>query len=155
MLKTPFGNIKIYFDNRIQRNIKIVKGKKNCSLYPDVEDVYLLTYEYNTDKIKHTLKCVLDNTKEEGFAESGERLEAISFYINKGKITIGCESDFVTPEDYEFDYNGTYLENGLEIFIDSSTKSQKFIFAISWIIKCTDENDVQTWFASDPPIHQQ
>lgn len=153
MLKTPFGNIRIYFDNKIQKNINIVKGKKNCYLYPNVEYIYLLTYKYNTDQLKHTLKCVLDNPKEKGFVESGEHLDAISFYINNGKITIGCKSDFGMPENGGFDYDGTYLDNGLEIFIDSSTKSQNFIFAISWLIKCTDENDIQTWFASDPSIH--
>lgn len=153
MLSTPFGNIEIYFDNQIQKNIKIVKGEKNNSLYPDVKSIYLLGYLYHTDKKAHRLKCIL-NTKQKGIAESGEHFDAVSFYIQNGKITIGCKSDFGMPKEGGFDYDDTCIDNGIEIFIHSFTKEQYFIFAVSWLIVCTEKNEVQTYFASDPSIHE-
>ncbi len=154
MLKTPFGNIEIYFDNALQKKIKIEKGKQNHELYPEVAAVFLLRYFYQADQKAHTLKCVLD-TEQKGVIESGEHLDAISFYYNGGKMTIGCNSDFGVPAEGNFDFNGTYLDNGLVICMDSITKSQSFVFAVSWLQKCTDKNDIQTWFASAPTLHKQ
>ena len=81
-----------------------------------------------------------------------ERLEAIAFYEQGGKLTIGCEGWFGEPEEYGYDYDGSYLSNGLEIEITSHTKSKDFLFGVSWLDHCTDENEVQTWFAADPTI---
>lgn len=84
-----------------------------------------------------------------GDVESGERLEALSFYINGGKITIGCEYD-----DFEgiLDYGLSYISNGFEITIPAKAKKQTLHFGAAWLSKCTEDNDVQTWFAGDPTI---
>lgn len=153
MLTTPFGNIEIYFDEKIQENVTITKSKKNNDLYPDIECAYLISYEYFSDQKNHSLKCRLVGNAEEGFIESGERLEAISFHIKGGKITIGCEGEFGIPREPGYDYDGDYLDNGLEIIIEPSTKSRTFIFGVSWLTECTEKNDTQTWFASDPFTH--
>ena len=153
MLKTPYGNILISFDDK---NTDFIPKEipSDIKLCPDVCGVYLLVFDYISDNVNHSLKCYLE-TDAKGDVESGEHLDAISFYINEGKITIGCESDFGMPEEGGYDFDGTYLDNGLEINIEPSTQSRKFVFAVSWLLHCTEENDVQTWFASDPFTYRQ
>lgn len=155
MLSTPFGTIRIYFDSKITQDVKIRKSKKGQEqLYPDIECAYLLSFEYTADRKKHSFICSIDDTSAAGGIESGEHLEAISFYMGSGKLTIGCESDFGMPEEGRFDFDGAYLKNGFKIEIAPETKSRIFTFAVSWLLNVTNENDVQTWFASDPCIHR-
>ncbi len=150
MLKTKFGNIVIMLDGEIVPfSIFSIENKQ---LFPDVDGAFMLKYAYVCDGRAHTLRCFLDVCNVTGCPESGERLEAIAFYEQGGKLTIGCEGWFGYPEEYNYDYNGTYLGNGLEIEISPDTKSKDFLFGVAWLEHCTGENDVQTWFAADPTI---
>ena len=150
MLKTQFGNIVITFDGESVPFSVIPIA--NDHLFPDVNGAFVLKYTYVCDEKAHTLHCFLDACNMIGTPESGERLEAIAFYKQGGKLTIGCEGWFGYPEEYGYDYSGSYLVNGLEITITPHTKSREFIFCIAWLDHCTDENDAQTWLAADPTI---
>ena len=66
--------------------------------------------------------------------------------------SIGTEADFCEPRTFDYDYGGRNLPNGLEIEIDPQTKTQYFIFGIAWLKECSEEKDVQTWYAADPTI---
>lgn len=152
MLETPFGNINISFDDK-PIDFQIQKASPNKRLYPDITDVYLLTVLYGCDGRQHSLKCYIENCNIIGSPNSGELLEAISFYVDNGKIEIGCECEFNASEYRKQDFDGNYLNDGLEIMIMPSTHSQKFVFGVSWLNECTKQNEVQTWFASDPRMH--
>ena len=150
MLKTQFGNIVITFDGvSVPFSIIPISNKR---LFPDVDGAFMLKYLYAYDGKPHTLRCYLDMRNITGYSESGERLEAISFYEQDRKLTIGCEGWFGEPKEYGYDYDGSYLDNGLEIEITPHTKSKAFLFGVSWLVHCTDKNEVQTWFAADPTI---
>lgn len=155
MLKTPFGNVIVRFDGK-PVNITVQKSQNSREqLYPDIEYAYLISFEFISDNSEHRLTCTLDRDDVPGDIESGEHLDAIAFYIDNGKLTLGCQSDFGVDEYDIFDYNGDYLENGLEIYIFPSTKSQIFTFGVSWLLNVTHDNEVQTWFAADPSIHHK
>lgn len=154
MIETPFGNIDIFFDSKpasvITKKSRISKEK----LYPDIDYAYLISFKYISDNKEHLLTCTLNKNYSNGEIESGEHLEAKSFYVDGGKITLGCVGDFGMPEEGNLDYCGTYSENGLKIYIFPNTKSQMFTFGVSWLLNVTKDNDIQTWFASDPSTHQ-
>ena len=75
-----------------------------------------------------------------------------SIYREGGKLSIGVEAEFSNLPVYEYDYNGRNLRNGIEIEILPETETQYFIFGVAWLKKCSEENDMQTWFAADPTI---
>ena len=102
-------------------------------------ETYLLKYEFKKEKVdkinKHFLKCILETDFEyESYVESGERLEAISFEINNGKLTIATTSGLSMAESdgNNNDFDIKYLENGIEIVIFKETASQEFCFGISF-----------------------
>lgn len=145
---TPFGFIKLLLDGKEVsfRNESVdIKPK-----YPDIDGCQYISYDFKADGKNHTLSFIIDDISSSGDIESDEMLEAISFEKDGGKITLGCAASFGDPEDYNLDYDGSYIDNGIEIFITPKTKSKCFEFAVSWIqdLKGKDEN--QTWFASDP-----
>lgn len=150
MLHTPFGTIKLTFDGQPVSYVKA--AVKNKELFPDVDGAFIIRYAYLRDGKQHVLQCVLDLPGAAGATESGERLEAISFYEKEDKLTIGCEGWFGFHEIYKYDYDGSYLPNGLEIDILPQTKSRDFIFGVAWLNQNTEKKDVQTWFAADPTI---
>lgn len=147
---TPFGFVRLLLDGKEVsfRNQSI----DIQSDYPDVDGCHYITYEFKADGKAHTLQFVIEEVKSKGYIESGELLEAISFDENGGKITLGCSASFGDPEDYNLDYDGSYIENGIEILIDSKTKSKYFEFAISWIKNLNGKDENQTWFTADPSV---
>ena len=117
-------------------------------------ETYSLKYEFKKEKIdkinKHFLKCILEtNFEYEVYVETGERLEAISFEVNKGKLTIGTVSglSMVEVDGNNNDFDVKYLKNGIEIVIFKETASQEFCFGISFLENMNLENEVQTWLA--------
>lgn len=150
MLTTPFGNIRITLDEVPVSYI--AKPVENPRLFPDVNGAFLLKYDFIRDSKSHQLCCFLDNPFAIGGSESGERLEAISIYMEEGKLTIGCEADFCDPPDFHYDYTGTYLSSGIKLLIPPQMQSEPFLFGVSWLNHCTPEHDLQTWFAADPTI---
>ena len=147
-LSTPFGDIKLTLDGQ-EQSFKYAAIKPNQRLYPDLDGLYRLYYCFEPDGGSHELKLALTGCDEDGDIESGERLEAISFYSKGGKLTIGCEAEFGWDK---YDFDGTYDEDGVVLFFRKTTRQQTLCFGIAWLNTCTDKNDVQTWFGADPTI---
>ena len=123
-------------------------------------ETYLLKYEFKKEKVdkinKQFLKCILETDFEcQSYVESGERLEAISFEINNGKLTIGTASGLFMAEvdGNNNDFDVEYLENGIEIVIFEKTKNQIFSFGVSFLENVNVENEVQTWLTVDYAIN--
>ncbi|MEI5908918.1 hypothetical protein WAK64_17865 [Bacillus spongiae] len=155
MLETPLSHIKL-FVNEKEMDFTPIKLEKLDILCPNVNGRYLIQYEYKAEYINQTIKCCIPKINIEGDVESGERLEAISFYKNNSKLTIGAEGEFVDADpsyrDHYFSYNGDYLPNGIEYQTNKKTKDRIFQFGVSWIHPCTGDNDIQTWFGADPTL---
>ena len=84
MLKTPFGNIRMFMDKKeVEFNFSKIQNSKSFLK----TETYSLKYEFKKEKVdktsKHFLKCILEtNFEYEVYVETGERLEAISFLGN-------------------------------------------------------------------------
>lgn len=151
MLKTPFGNIRMFLDKKeIEFDFFKIQNSKSFLK----TETYLLKYEFKKEKVdkinKHFLKCILETDFEyESYVESGERLEAISFEINNGKLTIATTSGLSMAESdgNNNDFDIKYLENGIEIVIFKETASQEFCFGISFLGNMNLKNEIQTWLA--------
>lgn len=117
---------------------------RNKRLFPDVDGAYRLRFDFENDGADHVLDCILD-TSIPGGTDSGEDLEAVTFEIGAGRLTIGCKSWLNT------DYDGQYLSNGLRLLLTPRTKSRTISFGVSWMERC-GADDVQTWLAADPDI---
>lgn len=124
----------------------------NAELFPDVDEIQRLEYDYVSDGKPHTLSFVVKGENIKGTVESGEVLEAISFYQDKCKLTLGCVASFGDYKEYHLDYDGYYCDEGIVITILPETKSQVFKFGACWLSNYSDENDNQTWFGADPTI---
>lgn len=151
MLKTPFGNIRMFLDKKeVEFNFFKIQNSKSFLK----TETYSLKYEFKKEKIdkisKHFLKCILEtNFEYEAYVETGERLEAISFEVNKGKLTIGTVSglSMVEVDGNNNDFDVKYLKNGIEIVIFKETANQEFYFGISFLENMNLENEIQTWLA--------
>ena len=151
MLKTPFGNIRMFLDKKeVEFNFSKIQNSKSFLK----TETYSLKYEFKKEKVdkinKHFLKCILEtNFEYESYVETGERLEAISFEINEGKLTIGTVSglSMVEVDGNNNDFDVKYLKNGIEIVIFKETASQEFYFGISFLGNMNLENEIQTWLA--------
>ena len=147
MLMTPLGGIRLKFDNNdIEYNI--VKKEINHILYPDVNEVFRIKYQYTNDNMNHILKCYLDNDKMASYVEDGENYVSIGINSGSIKMNIGIEGDFGCPYVL-YDYSGSYTNSGIVIEISPNTKSQTFVFGVSWLNFSDTEKEIQTWFASD------
>ena len=157
LLVTPFGRVVLLYDGRpILYYPHEVVTDDHC---PDVNGRYKITFDYICDQGTHKLSCIVDIYGIDGVQverESGECLEALAFYIDDKKMTIGVYGeepgyvDGVINREHDFGYDVAYVDTGLVYEIKSSTESGAFVFGISWIYPCTEENDHQTWFAADP-----
>lgn len=148
-LTTPFGDVKLFVDGE-ERPFRYHAIDKDSRLFPDVDGVEQISVKFEPDGKKHTLCLKLSDCGVGGEIEGGECLEALSFYCGEGKITLGCRASFGACEEYDLDYDGNYYPDGVEICILPNTKTDEYYFGVCWINKCTDENDVQTWFGADP-----
>jgi len=157
ILMTPFGIVFLLFDGYpiASRAIELERDA-HC---PDVNGRYKIVFDYLSDNDSHSLSCIIEADDMSGIKserESGESLEALSFSINDFKMTIGAygeESSYVNGtscQDHDFDYDILYHGNGLAYEILPTTKSNTFIFGISWILSSAKENSSQTWYAADP-----
>lgn len=147
-LNTPFGKVTATFDGKpISFEYLCIDPDKR--LFPDVDGAYRIKIDYVSDGREHTLLFLLSDCESDGEPETGERLEAVSFYPRDGKITLGCYASFGDYKDYPFDFDGTLRKNGIEISVLPETKTRTMLFGVSWVEHCTEENDVQTWFGAD------
>lgn len=149
MLLTPLGAIKLFVNDE---EVEFTAIKLDVELHClDVIGRYLIQYEYNSEIKNQEIKCCIPSMDVRGYIESGERLEAISFYKNDIKLTIGVEGEFTDFPKY-IDYSGGYLSNGIKYVTNHSTADRNFSFGICWIQPLTEENDIQTWFGADPSL---
>lgn len=151
MLLTPLGAIKLFVnEEEMGFTAKKLNLDRRC---PDVNGRYLIQYDYKSEIKNQVIKCCIPSIDVKGDIESGEKLEAISFYQNDIKLTIGVEGEF-TEFPRDIDYSGDYLSNGIQYETYYTTANRKFYFGVCWIHPLTEENDVQTWFGADPTLMQ-
>ena len=158
MLLTPLGKVVIYYDD-----VEIVPAMEKIEngRFSDVT-TYHLKYNYISDNAQHTLQCKLQNPFIEGFAESGERLESIAFESSNPlvRLSIGIDGEFL-PHcvdngklqpcfDYDYQYEGLVLKNGLEIDIKNTDPSREYVFSVAWLFDYNDETAHKTWLMADP-----
>lgn len=151
LLNTPFGNVRLLVDEKPML-YKIEQFSLVSTLFPDIQARFKISFDYDQKKPAKSIKCFIENTSADTWIESGERLEAIAFYNDSTKLTLGVNCSFGDAKRYDFDFDGQYIKDGIECLLSETTVSQLFVFAISWIDPLTENNDVQTWYASDPSI---
>lgn len=134
MLLTPLGPI-VIFSNELEIAYSFQTLPNVTSHFPDVSSRFSI--KINAFKETVTIRCVLENKSIIGHPETGENFEAISFYKEDFKLTIGVTADFLKQE-------GRLLENGIEIITTSPIE-----IGVCWIQPVTDANDVQTFFGAD------
>jgi len=156
-LLTPIGKITVLFDGApIPYSAIEVPKDRTC---PDVIGRFRIDFPYESDCAEHSLFCIVNlasPTQTKIGAESGERLEALAFYLDGVKLTLGAEGEEplydgerpISP--YGYDYDISYLSNGLTYNIFPKTKSQTFTFGVSWMIPRIEGDDCQTWYGADP-----
>lgn len=151
MLITPLGHIKLYVnDNEVPFVAKKLENNHQC---PDVSGRFIIEYPFKKEYKSQIIKCCIPLLHENGKIESGERLEAITFYKDKLKMTIAVEAAF---EQFKMDdYSGHYTNNGIAYETLDSTMDRTFQFGVCWIDPCTPENEHQTWFGADPSINER
>ena len=147
MLKTPFGEIKI-FKNR--KEIEYV-----AELYTvDIDEVkenhlagcYRITIDFEEND---TIICQLfsDNSLIglKSACETGEDYICCHIEKDNTKLTIGTVD---TINNMEF--VGLCLQNGLILPNLPKGKTKNVVFGISWVNDLSGECDVRTYLASDP-----
>lgn len=154
-LSTPFGEISILIDDiEIEYSFKKLKAFKNCL---NVDGRYIIEIDFKPDGKEHNISCVFEmglKDMETDF-ESGENLECQAFCFNDIKMSIGLEGDnWYDPDtnkrESNFDFDVDYLNNGMAYLILPFTKTEKYLFGLSWIQPYNEKNDAQTWFGADP-----
>lgn len=150
MLLTPLGNIKVLVNNE---EVEFTASKLGDLHFPspDLKGRFLIEYDYKNALKNQTIKCCIPSIEVEGEVESGEKLEAISFYKEDIKLTIGVDCEF-TDYPKDIDFSGEYLRDGIQYKTFPTTADKKFRFGVCWIQPCTEENDHQTWFGADPGL---
>ena len=151
MLNTPLGKILLLVDGKAVL-YKVEQLNPVAALFPDIQARFKIRFDYDQNHPAKSIQCLVEDASVRGGSETGECLEAISFYQANLKLTLGVRGSFGDAADYGFDFDGQHLERGIECLLNERTASQPFVFAVSWIDPVTDENDVQTWYASDPAI---
>lgn len=154
MLITPLGEIELSIDG-----IPVFYVPKECKCdrtCVDLDGRYRIDITYAPDGEKHTIACGIKNyiPSWEDEIESGERLELKSFHKGKVKLSIGAEGDAGYDSNdiriASFDYDNEYLDNGLQYVILPETKTTHYVFAVAWLSKASQDNEVQTWYGADP-----
>ena len=153
-LSTPFGEITILIDGKPVL-YSAQKGRNMDELCPHVLGRYQIAVQFIPDGEKHTIACIFkSDCLYDRSPESGERLECQSFYNDhRFKMSIGLVSD-------EYDYGADYLENGMAFLIDANTRTERYVFGISWIdnvgrdgqMDDDGDRDVETWYGADPSL---
>ena len=112
MLDTPFGPVRVFINSF--KPLPIMNHH-----FPNVDGRYQLIVEGL--KKTSTVRCTIPTYTNTAHPETGENLEAVSFYQNGSKLTLGIQADFEKQR-------GKLLSNGLEIITNEPVK-----FSICWI----------------------
>lgn len=144
MITTPIGKISITLNGEPVNYVfsHLEKSRRNFNV--DGRFKIELETRESGEKI---VECILDIGEEEiqGYSESGEELELISFQQGNTKLSIGTIGD-ISGIKYE------YESDRLRLKIDEKVVIDKIVFYIAWIMMCTEMNDIHTWFAADPTL---
>lgn len=165
-LNTPLGRILVFIDdNSVEYNaVKLEPLQKVCR---DVKGRYYIKIHFTPDGKEHEIKCILEDTKDIKAAIESDRLECQGFYNKeRWKLSMGIESDAGYLSSgrrvSDYDYDGVYLKNGMSFIILPNTKTEDYVFGISWIDnvgyydEINNENrDNQTWFGADPTYYDR
>lgn len=90
MLLTPLGAVKLIVNGE-EIDFTAIKTD-NLKLYcPNLNGRFLIQYDYKSEFNDQEIKCRIPSINVKREIESGERYEAISFYKNDIKLTIGVE----------------------------------------------------------------
>ena len=134
MLDTPFGTVRVFI-NDIETAYTFKPLPIMNHHFPDIDGRYKIIVNGYTEI--STIRCIIPTYTKMAHPETGESLEAVSFYQNGLKLTLGIQADFEKQ-------SGKLLSNGLEI-----TTNEPVNFIVCWINDVTKENDHQTWFGAD------
>ncbi len=157
-MRTPFGEISILLDGKKYDFFIVAPHKVRKGRCKDLLGCYRIAVNVEPDGEEHEVKCIIpDIVYETRSIESGEDLECVSFYDEKGmKLSIGVEGEKgVLPDGRRFstkyDYRVDYLENGMSYILDKDSFDNRYTFGIAWIDEVTGnaERDIQTWFGAD------
>lgn len=134
MLRTPLGNIVINVNGqRVHYEThKLMNNRQTC---PDVNGRFIVQIDLDVPCAE--VNCILDGDFDYSDIESGEHLEALSFYTNDTKLTIGVEADFTVQQ-------GGYLANGIMLQAAGTIS-----FGVCWLTPYSEVNEVQTWYGAD------
>lgn len=144
MIKSPVGEIVIMRNGEMVDYIS-VPLKKSGKNYT-VDERYKIELEIQ-EAGGNIVECILamDEAEFQGYSESGEELEMISFQQGDIKLSIGTKGD-ISGYSYE------YEPDRLRLKINEKTSINRIVFYVAWITKYSDSNDIYTWFAADPTI---
>ena len=77
-------------------------------------------------------------------------------------IGLECEAGYIDGgrATNEYDYDADYLENGMSFLIDANTRTERYVFGVSWIdnvgwddpIGDSNDRDAETWYGADPTL---
>jgi len=158
---SPLGEICVIIDGKkVTYDYFRLQLDKCCEA---VSKRYRIVVNFEPTGSKHQIACCFeapDNQAYEQSSEPGERLECNSFYVGNVKLSIGIESDagYLNEErisDAGYDYDSEYLKNGIAYVTLPGTKTNMYVFGISWNENNTMETDVQTWYGADPTMPWQ
>ena len=147
---TPFGKILMFLDGRevayTARAVDLTGNEYAARAFPNVRDVYLLTYRHTPNGQPHTLTCRPENP-EGGDPECGERLEMTTYDTSFGRLSLGVEYDFERPGD---DYRAEAGARELRVDILPTAPAMDIIIGAAWQWGAQDMDSVETWLAGDP-----
>lgn len=152
LLLTPFGPRTITLDGQPVESSPVRLDPMHPQA-PDVTERFLIRVPVTLDGRPHQLTARIalspDNLIEVG-PESGERLEALAFHHAHAKLTLGLHGE--VGDSDQFDYDVSYLADGLSYEVFPDTTTSEFWFGVAWLLEPTDDNQHQTWFAADPGL---
>lgn len=134
MLITPFGTIRVFVNNT--ETSYTYEPLPTNHRFPDVDGRYQINIGSHTESC--TIRCIIPTFTDKASPETGERFEAVAFYQNGVKLTLGTVANFE-------EQSGNLLSNGIEV----TTNKPVTEFGICWMNNATEENDHQTWFGAD------
>ena len=146
MLKTPFGEIKIFINEHEESNFKVQS-------LPHAAKNFIVDqrYQVSLDQINkgNIVDCILNVESDlniTSLIETGEDLALISFYKDTSKLSIGVIGD---RKGIKY----KYLNNGIRMVILNDQPSELMPMNVAWLCMNNPEvEDIYCWFAADPTI---
>lgn len=154
MIETPLGGVKLTVDDiPVDYKTRVIDNPESIYPSPPPKESCLIYFEYayDSDKKPHTIEVYLDPNPCEGDHSSDEHQECLLFEKSPWSVCIGVLADIGCGEEYGLDYDGNFNEKEISLYIEPTTKSQAFKFAVSWARE-EDGMDVGDWaeMTTDP-----